>query len=292
MVPRRHRRETGKGVRLLELCESTPQELAYAAELDARDTADWNAQWVVMSAAEQHELARHELDHPSEDVDGAWPEDADCAGVAVAEWVERVGAGTAGAVSAAELVEIAAGNPHDEVFPLDLIAQLQATDRLAGWVASRQHAIVAALCPPDDDRAGSYLAEQHLMEEVQVARRCGPGAARTSIDTARALSTVFTATWCALADGDIHDWHARALVAETARVSDDPAVAGTVGVCRDQKLLLSRPGCCTGPGWRPWGRSGTPSPPRSARSTPKVKPTAGRGPSTSGGSGPVPTPTE
>jgi hypothetical protein len=126
-----------------------------------------------------------------------------------------------------ELVGIAELDPMLWASELDWVGQLQAIDRLTAWAQAQAYRVLAAAAPPDTFTRRSYLDEQHVIEEIQIARRRSQWAAHTAIDTSRALSTVFTEMFHALEEGQTSDSHVRVLVALTAVVSDDPVVTTT-----------------------------------------------------------------
>jgi hypothetical protein len=96
--------------------------------------------------------------------------------------------------------------------------------------------VIAGLCPPDEVQA--YRAEQHLVEEIQVATRVGPGIARRDIETARLLAGPFARSRADLALGLISEAHVRVLVFATSTVVDDPdTVPAGQRVTREEKLL-------------------------------------------------------
>ena len=124
-----------------------------------------------------------------------------------------------------ELVEIAELDTLSLASELDWVGQLQAIDRLTAWAQAQAYRVMAAVAPPDTFSRRSYLDEQHVVEEIQVARRRSQWAAHTAIDTSRAFSTVFTQMFHALEEGQTSDSHVRVLVTLTAAVSDDPPPA-------------------------------------------------------------------
>ena len=78
--------------------------------------------------------------------------------------------------------------------------------------------VIGALCPPED----RYRAEQHLVEEIQVAARVGPGIAHRDITAAGLLAGPLARSHADLATGWISDAHVRVLIFETRNVVDDP----------------------------------------------------------------------
>ncbi|HEY7858968.1 MAG TPA: hypothetical protein VIC82_10760, partial [Candidatus Nanopelagicales bacterium] len=128
------------------------------------------------------------------------------------------------------------GEPDRYGDPRDGITQLRCIDRLAARLASQRHAVIAGLCPPDEVQA--YRAEQHLVEEIQVATRVGPGIARRDIETARLLAGPFVRSRADLAVGLISEAHVRVLVFATGTIVDDPdTVPSEQRVSREEKLL-------------------------------------------------------
>jgi hypothetical protein len=155
-------------------------------------------------------------------------------------WLAMVADGNTG-VTDRELLAIATaepgtvGEPDRYGDPRDGITQLRCIDRLVARLASQRHAVIAGLCPPDEVQA--YRAEQHLVEEIQVATRVGPGIARRDIETARLLAGPFAQSRADLAAGLISEAHVRMLVFVTRTVVDDPdTVAPEKRVSREEKL--------------------------------------------------------
>ena len=169
-------------------------------------------------------------------------------------WLALAAAG-AEQVSTRELLAIAEAAPGSLGVPDqpglgvvgDSITQLRCIDRLSAFLAARRHTVIGALCPPED----RYRAEQHLVEELQVAARVGPGVAHRDIEAARLLAGPFARSHHDLAAGSISDAHTRVLIFETRNVGDDPtphpdltraanaagpADAAVPPRCREQKL--------------------------------------------------------
>ena len=104
--------------------------------------------------------------------------------------------------------------------PGDSITQLRCIDRLTASLAARRHAVLASLCPAQDP--GGFRAEQHLLEEIQVAARVGPGIAHRDMQAARLLAGPLARSHADLAAGLISDAHIRVLIFETRNIVDDP----------------------------------------------------------------------
>ena len=165
----------------------------------------------------------------------------------------------------------------------DSITQLRCIDRLSAFLAARRHTVIGALCPPED----RYRAEQHLVEELQVAARVGPGVAHRDIEAARLLAGPFARSHHDLAAGQISDAHTRVLIFETRNVRDDPtptptsprANAARVGPRRNRRGVgsrssrRSRTGSPPPPAVRRPASSRSRCGPRSARSMPRARPT-------------------
>ncbi|HEY7857732.1 MAG TPA: DUF222 domain-containing protein [Candidatus Nanopelagicales bacterium] len=239
-------------------------------EFAAADAAQMAAQWAAMSAPERDRyLSMHgdggacddgaaydggnggdgsggsdgsDGDSDGSDGDGGDGEDALDASFRAVEsgWLALAADGNAG-VTDRELLAIAIaepgtlGDPDRYGDPRDGITQLRCIDRLVARLASARHAVIAGLCPPDEVQ--SYRAEAHLVEEIQVATRVGPGIARRDIETARLLAGPFARSRADLALGLISDAHVRVLVFATNTVVDDPeTVAPEKRVSREEKL--------------------------------------------------------
>jgi hypothetical protein len=219
--------------------------LAFAAA----DAAELEAQWAAMSVPERNRYLSLHGDGGAcdgdarDDGDGA---DAGGAGDAAfraveSGWLGLAADGDAG-VTDRELLAIATaepgtlGEPDRYGDPRDGITQLRCIDRLVARLASARHAVIAGLCPPDE--VAAYRAEQHLVEEIQVATRVGPGIARRDIETARLLAGPFARSRADLALGLISEAHVRVLVFATNTVVDDPdTVPAGQRVTREEKLL-------------------------------------------------------
>ena len=160
-------------------------------EFAAVDAAEVAAQWAAMSVPEQDRFLFMHGDGGACNGDGA----ADASFRAVESgWLGLAADGAAG-VTDRELWAIATAEPGtlgelDRYGdPRDGITQLRCIDRLVARLASARHAVIAGLCPPEEVQA--YRAEEHLVEEIQVATRVGPGIARRDIETARLLAGPF-----------------------------------------------------------------------------------------------------
>ena len=150
---------------------------------------------------------------------------ADGFGVQESGWLALAAAG-AEQVSTRELLAIAEatagslGIADQRGAPGDSITQLRCIDRLTASLAARRHAVLASLCPAQDP--GGFRAEQHLLEEIQVAARVGPGIAHRDITAARLLAGPLARSHADLAAGLISDAHIRVLIFETRNIVDDP----------------------------------------------------------------------
>ncbi len=150
---------------------------------------------------------------------------ADGFGVQESGWLALAAAG-AEQVSTRELLAIAEatagslGIADQRGAPGDSITQLRCIDRLTASLAARRHAVLASLCPAQGP--GGFRAEQHLLEEIQVAARVGPGIAHRDIAAARLLAGPLARSHTDLAAGLISDAHIRVLIFETRNIVDDP----------------------------------------------------------------------
>jgi hypothetical protein len=207
----------------------------------AADAAELAAQWAAMSVSERDRyLSLHGDGGACDGDDGGAAGDASFLAVE-SGWLALAADGDAG-VTDRELLAIATaepgslGEPDRYGDPRDGITQLRCIDRLVARLASARHAVIAGLCPPEEVQA--YRAEAHLVEEIQVATRVGPGIARRDIETARLLAGPFARSRADLALGLISEAHVRVLVFATNTVVDDPdTVPAGQRVTREQKLL-------------------------------------------------------
>ncbi|MEO6822831.1 MAG: hypothetical protein ABI468_10490, partial [Candidatus Nanopelagicales bacterium] len=219
----------------------TAPELAAAAEFAAADAAAFAAEWAELSQRERALLfaGQDEFDKdghflaPHDDIDESDEGTSSAFEAQESGWLALAADGAAG-VSTQELLAIAEAEPGSlgvpDQFgePGDSITALRCIDRLIAFLTARRHTVIGHLCPPED--AAGFRAEAHLVEELQVATRVGPGVAHRDIETARLLFGPFIRSRHDLMAGLISDGHVRVLVFETRNVVDDtvphPDLAG------------------------------------------------------------------
>ncbi|HEY7857138.1 MAG TPA: DUF222 domain-containing protein, partial [Candidatus Nanopelagicales bacterium] len=250
MTSRPDRRRRKVRARALEPGVISDAEWEAGLAFAAADAAELAAQWVAMSVPERDRYLSVHGDGGACDegaaydgADGADAADTTDAAFRAVEsgWLALAADGDAG-VTDRELLAIATaepgslGEPDRYGDPRDGITQLRCIDRLVARLASARHAVIAGLCPPDE--VAAYRAEQHLVEEIQVATRVGPGIARRDIETARLLAGPLARSRADLALGLISEAHVRVLVFATSTVVDDPdTVPAGQRVTREEKLL-------------------------------------------------------
>jgi Domain of unknown function (DUF222) len=216
----------------------TLAEREFAAAIFAADRATDALSWAALTPTQQRECQLSGADRGCEDWSEAAEDDASAAACSAvtSDYLTELAAGTLTHVTPVELTQVAAMDPaaHRDRC-VDGVAQLAVITRLKAWLASREYDVIATLCPPDlpdCSHAGSgepattpssWLAEQHLAEEIGIACRVASGTAHSRIATARALTTVFAAAGAALAAGTTSEAHVRALVSGTANIVDDQA---------------------------------------------------------------------
>jgi hypothetical protein len=131
-----------------------------------------------------------------------------------------------GSPSAEDLIVLEEIDPADLPDSWSRVEYLQRIERLEGFVAALKARAIVALA--GEHPSTSSTDEQHVIVELALARRVGPGAATTSLEVARALTTTFPDFATALAAGQISEWHCRELVTAT-RTVQDPAVLARIG---------------------------------------------------------------
>jgi hypothetical protein len=246
MTFRPDRRRRKASARAQEAGVMSDAEWQAGLALAAADATEMAEQWAAMSVPERDRYLSLHGDGGACDGDDGDGADAGGAGnaafrVVESGWLALAADGNAG-VTDRELLAIATaepgslGDPDRYADPRDGITQLRCIDRLVARLASQRHAVIAGLCPPDE--VAAYRAEQHLVEEIQVATRVGPGIARRDIETARLLAGPFARSRADLALGLISEAHVRVLVFATSTVVDDPdTVVPEQRVSREEKLL-------------------------------------------------------
>jgi hypothetical protein len=128
------------------------------------------------------------------------------------------------------------GQSEPEDRAAGLLADIADAERV---VARLQAAQLRAIAELDKHRAGGDLAE-FVADEVSLALRISPAAARDRLELARTLTRRLRATFAALEQGRIDLYKARAIVEATARLVD-PAVVADV-----EARVLPRAGEQTG----------------------------------------------